>query len=65
MFVQIFGVRECLVVKVKFIMLREEDREYLKSLSPEGLQDICSEVCRARMRNARIDSAIVIWMVSL
>lgn len=35
MFVQIFGVRECLVVKVKFIMLREEDREYLKSLSPE------------------------------
>ena len=35
MFVQIFGVRECLVVKVKFIMLREDDREYLKSLSPE------------------------------
>ena len=35
MFVQILDVREYLVVKVKFIMLREEDREYLKSLSPE------------------------------
>lgn len=35
MFVKIFGVKKYLVIKVKFIMLREEDREYLKSLSPE------------------------------
>ena len=35
MFVQILDVRKYLVVKVKFIMLKEKNREYLKSLSPE------------------------------